>query len=386
MQRTIQCPLPADSDLLETIRVYNKAVQRVIDIGWTKQTYNKNRLHEFSYRDLRETYPKLQSSLIQCARDMASDMLKREKFKHKKPLKKPFSGVRYNQRTFTPFLDSGQISISTLTGRKRYSLIVSKYFQRYFEGRITSLTLYFNKRRKKIIAHLTMEIPDVPVEEPSSFLGVDRGIKRIAVCSNNSFYSTNHILAVKWRYQQLRKKLQSKGSRSSKRKLKQVSGRERRFMTDENRKIAKWVCNMPYNCIVLENIRGLKAHSKQKKKVNKKVRRQFGNWSYYQLERFIIERAEKVGKTVLYVNPRYTSQRCSRCEYISKSNRSSQSHFFCRECWFELNADLNAARNLSDFGKAEIGRASVNSPNVAVLSLTETIVSLSHGVVLATSH
>ncbi len=385
MQRTIQCPLPADPDLLETIRLYNQAVQRVIDIGWAKKTYNKNRLHELSYRALRETHPTLQSSLVQCARDMASDMLKREKFKHKKPLKRPLGGVRYNQRTFTPFLESGKISISTLTGRKKHPLIVPNNFQQYLEGRITSLTLYYNKRRKKIIAYLTMELPDVPVEEPSSFLGVDRGIKRIAVCSNNSFYSTNHILAVKWRYQQLRKKLQSKGTRSAKRKLKRVSGRERRFMTDENRKIAKWVCNMPYNCIVLENIRGIKQHSKKKKKVTKKVRRQFGNWSYYQLERFIIEHAEKVGKTVLYVNPRYTSLKCSRCGYISKKNRPSQSHFFCRECGFTLNADLNAARNLSDFGKAEIGRASVNSPNVAVLPLTETIISLSRRVVLATS-
>jgi IS605 OrfB family transposase len=313
-------------------------------------------------------------------------MLKREKYKHKKPIKRPLSGVRYNQRTFTPFLESGKISISTLAGRKKYPLIIPKYFQQYLRGRITSLTLYYNKRRKKIIAHLTIELSDIPVEEPSSFLGVDRGIKRIAVCSNNSFYSTNHILAVKWKYQQLRKKLQSKGTRSAKRKLKQVSGRERRFMTDENRKIAKWVCDMRYNCIVLENLRGIKQQSKKKNKVAKKVRRQFGNWSYYQLERFIIERAEKVGKTVLYVNPRYTSQRCSRCTYISKTNRLSQSHFFCRKCKFELNADLNAARNLSDFGKAEIGRAYVNSPNVVVLPLSETIVSLSHGVVLATSH
>ena len=386
MRRTIQCPLPADSEILETIRIYNKAVQRVIDIGWAIKTYNKNKLHELSYQDIRATYPKLQSSLIQCARDMASDMLKREKFKHKKPLKRPLSGVRYNQRTFTPFLDSEKISISTVKGRKKYPFTVSKYFQQYLEGRITSLTLYYNKKKNKIIAHLTMEISDVPVEEPSSFLGVDLGIKRVAVCSNNSFYSTNHILAVKWRYQQLRKKLQSKGTRSAKRKLQRVSGRERRFMTDENRKIAKWVCNMSYNCIVLENIRGIKQQSKKKKKVNKKVRRQFGNWSYYQLERFIIERAEKVGKTVLYVNPRYTSQRCSRCGYISKNNRFSQSHFSCRECWFELNADLNAARNLSDFGKSKIGRASVNSPNVAVLPLTETIVSLSYGIVLATNH
>ena len=156
-------------------------------------------------------------------------------------------------------------------------------------------------------------------------------------------------------------------------------------MTDANRKVAKWICAKPFNCIVLENIRGLKQHSKKQKKASKKLRRKFGNWSYYQLEQFIIQRAEKLGKTVLFVNPRYTSQRCSQCGYIAKKNRISQSEFCCRECFFELNADLNAARNLSDFGKAEIGRASVNSPNVAVLPLLITISSLSRGLVLATS-
>ena len=143
---------------------------------------------------------------------------------------------------------------------------------------------------------------------------------------------------------------------------------------------------MPYNCVVVENLRGLKKHSKKTKKVTKKIRRKFGNWSYYQLEQFIIQRAEKLGKTVLFVNPQYTSQRCSQCGHIAKSNRSSQSNFLCKECFFELNADLNAARNLSSLGKAEIGGASVNSPNVAVLPLTVTISSLPRTAVLATSH
>ncbi|MHA2318064.1 MAG: zinc ribbon domain-containing protein, partial [Candidatus Hodarchaeales archaeon] len=55
---------------------------------------------------------------------------------------------------------------------------------------------------------------------------------------------------------------------------------------------------------------------------------------------------------------------------MSRGNRSSQSHFKCQECFFQLNADLNAARNLSDFGMSEIGRASVTSPNVAVLPMS----------------
>ncbi|MFX0183741.1 MAG: RNA-guided endonuclease InsQ/TnpB family protein [Candidatus Hodarchaeota archaeon] len=376
-----------DKDLLETIKIYNNAVQHVIDVGWLQRTFNKNKLHAKTYKELRDKYPMLQSSLVQCARDMASDILKMEKFKHKKPFKRFLSGVRYNQRTFTPFLEAGVISISTIRGRKKYPLVIPPYFHPYLvDGRITSLTLYYNQKRKKIIAFLTIELPDILVEQPPPFLGVDRGIKRIAVCSNNKFYPTNHILATKWKYQQLRKSLQSKGTRSAKRKLRLVRGRERRFMTDENRKLAKWICNMPYNCIVLGNLRGLKQHCKKKRKISKRLRRRFGNWSYYQLEHFIIERAEKVGKTVLFVNAQYTSLRCSRYGYIAKNNRVSQSHFRCRDCLSELNADLNAARNLSDFGKAEIGGASVNSPNVAVLPLTITISSLSHGTVLAASH
>ena len=387
MQRTIQCPLPADDELLETIKSYNKAVQHVIDSGWSRRTFNKTTLHVETYKDLRKRYPCLQSSLVQCARDMAADILKREKFTHKRPIKKLLSGIRYNQRTFTPFLKTGLISISTVMGRKRYPLAIPKYFQQYLAiGRITSLTLYYNKRRKKIIAYLLMELPDILVDEPSSFIGVDRGIKRIAVCSNNTFYPTNHILAVKWKYQQLRKSLQSKGTRSTKRKLRLVCGRERRFMTDENRKLAKWICNMPHNCIVLENIRGLKQQSKKEKKASKKLRRKFGNWSYYQLEQFIIERAEKVGKTILFVNPCFTSQRCSRCGYISSKNRCFQSFFVCGSCSLQLNADLNAARNLSVFGRSGIRRASVNSPNVAVLPMTIVISSLIRGTVLATSH
>ena len=60
--------------------------------------------------------------------------------------------------------------------------------------------------------------------------------------------------------------------------------------------------------------------------------------------------------------------------------------FLCNECFFELNADLNAARNLSNFGKADFGGASVNSPNVVVLPMKVTISSLSRASVLATSH
>ncbi|MGC8692273.1 MAG: zinc ribbon domain-containing protein [Thermoplasmata archaeon] len=51
---------------------------------------------------------------------------------------------------------------------------------------------------------------------------------------------------------------------------------------------------------------------------------------------------------VLYVNPKHTSRRCLRCGYVNKNNRHG-SAFRCKNCVFELNADLNASRNIEVF-------------------------------------
>ena len=364
MIRTIQCPLPYDQDLVETVRIYNQACQHVIDVGYDAKIFNKKILNAMTYASVRDRFPKLQSSLVQCARDMASAMLKRDKFRCKKPTKKDLSAIRYNQRTFTPFLESQRISISTTNGRKKYDLTIPAYFQQYMHGKATSLTLKI-KNKTQIIAYITIELPDIEIKQPKSFLGVDRGIKRVVVLSNNLFWNTREILRIKYKNQHLRQVLQSKGTRSAKRKLKTLSGRERRFMADTNRRIAKWIVNQPHDCIVLERLKGIKTNSKKHQKVNKKVRRKFGNWAYYQLEQFLIQSVEVIGKTILFVNPKYTSQRCHQCGHISKSNRKIQTIFKCQECGYELNADLNSARNISDLGTAVVGRVDVKHPNVA---------------------
>jgi transposase len=51
---------------------------------------------------------------------------------------------------------------------------------------------------------------------------------------------------------------------------------------------------------------------------------------------------------VVAIDPRHTSQTCSKCSYQSRSNRKSQSLFLCKECDYQLNADLNAAYNIRD--------------------------------------
>ncbi|MGC8689717.1 MAG: zinc ribbon domain-containing protein, partial [Thermoplasmata archaeon] len=55
------------------------------------------------------------------------------------------------------------------------------------------------------------------------------------------------------------------------------------------------------------------------------------------------------------VNPNHTSQKYSRFGYIERNNRHG-SVFRCRNCGFELNADLNASSNIEVLGKSEYFR------------------------------
>lgn len=70
-------------------------------------------------------------------------------------------------------------------------------------------------------------------------------------------------------------------------------------------------------------------------------------WSYYDLQQKIEYKAKEFGIEVIYVKPKYTSLRCSKCGCIHEDNRLSQEKFKCQICGEESNADLNAARNIS---------------------------------------
>jgi len=47
-----------------------------------------------------------------------------------------------------------------------------------------------------------------------------------------------------------------------------------------------------------------------------------------------------------YVDPAYTSQRCSHCGWTRKSNRKGL-RFNCGKCGFTANSDLNGSLNIA---------------------------------------
>jgi hypothetical protein len=58
-------------------------------------------------------------------------------------------------------------------------------------------------------------------------------------------------------------------------------------------------------------------------------------------------KAPEYGVAVVYVDPRYTSQRCSKCGHTSRKNRPSRERFVCEKCKHTEHADLNAAKNIA---------------------------------------
>lgn len=75
------------------------------------------------------------------------------------------------------------------------------------------------------------------------------------------------------------------------------------------------------------------------------------NWAAGTLIDAIKWQARQLGVEMILVNPKYTSQRCSKCGRIDRENRpkgkKGASYFKCTGCGYEDHADKNAARNLS---------------------------------------
>ena len=72
---------------------------------------------------------------------------------------------------------------------------------------------------------LVAECADEPEIITKDFLGVDLGIAKIATTSDGKFYSGTKVKNIRRRYFRLRQRLQAKGTKSAKRKLNYVDGK-----------------------------------------------------------------------------------------------------------------------------------------------------------------
>jgi IS605 OrfB family transposase len=343
MRRTIKIPVDFPKEnLIMLLKTSADVFNEHVEWSFESKSYNKNKAHKDLYENLRLKYPDFPSGLLQSIRDTALESIKANKFKFK-PVKSNTSGVRFDKRCAS--IRGNLLSISTLGKRLRTLISIPKHFREVFESwKFTGLQLVFNKQKQKFFACLNYE-KESPKVEDGDVLGIDRGLKNIVSCSNGYEVSGKTRNRIKRKRAFQRKTLQAKGTRSAKHRKRCLGGREKRFSLNENHVIAKEIVRLPYQHFILEKLSKM-----GKKKYGKRFNRKISNWSYHQLEQLMIYKAVALGKTVEYVDPRYTSQRCNCCGHIDSSNRSGIK-FHCKKCGYLDSSDLNAAKNIRDLWK-----------------------------------
>lgn len=342
--------------LLETMHVFNQAANYVAEVAFDEQSADKFKLQKLTYGELRTTY-KLPSQLaIRCI-SKASEAYKRDK--SIKPSFRPEGAVVYDPRVMA-FKGLNRVSLVTLQGR----VIVPFRIGAYQESRMNAIKgqadlLY---RNGTFYLAVTLEVPSPEPNEPEGgTLGVDLGIINIATDSEGETFSGEAIEKNRQRMLKLRSDLQKRGTKSAKRHLKKLSGREARFRKDVNHTISKRIAQKAKDhrqAIAIEDLRHIR--SRTDARLRKSQRAKHSSWSFWQLRFFLSYKATLAGIPLHTVDPRDTSRTCSECGHCEKANRKSQAEFVCKKCGYSDNADRNAAINIS--------RVEVKQPIVSSLS------------------
>jgi IS605 OrfB family transposase len=218
-------------------------------------------------------------------------------------------------------------------------------------------------RDKTFFLHITIE-KQIPEPKGSNPVGVDIGMKNLLVASNGFKAKGGEILAKRRHFRELRSSLQRKGTASAKRRLKRLSGRERRYVNTALHQVSRAFVNTlrEGDIVVMEKLTGICNSVKYRRSQNG----DFHSWAFRKLQSFIEYKALERGIPVVYVEPKNTSITCPRCGCISKANRQSQSLFRCTRCGFQHNADYVASLNLSRLELAPAGWAPVRVPYVGM--------------------
>jgi len=257
------------------------------------------------------------------------------------------------------FVEQGtKISVNTLGQRAVMRFDKPDYYAKYFDG-----TWSFGTGK---IVYLQGEwYLHIPVtksleqkfkgEQPAHVVGLDRGLRFLVTSYDEKgktiFVSGKEIAAKRRAFAAVRAELQTKGTKSAKRALKRISGRENRWMSDVNHRITKTLVDKygENTLFVMEDLTGVSfAETNQK---GKDANRELHSWAFYQFEQFLDYKAKAMGSEMLRVSPKYTSQRCPKCGRIYKENRHHDTHeYICDACGYRSNDDRIGAMNLQFLG------------------------------------
>src|SRR6266700_323113 len=311
--------------LLDSMHQFNAGANYVASVAWASKTANKFALQKLVYGELRATFKLPAQLAIRCI-SKASAASKRDK--SMQPTGQPEGALVYDPRVMS-FKGLTHVSLLTLQGRILVPFLVGGYQSARMDAIKGQADLIYRK-----------------------------GIFYLATDSEGETFSGEAVEKVRQRHHALRGRLQKRGTRSAKRHLKKLSGKERRFRKNTNHVISKRIvqkAQQQHKALAIEELRHIRTRTERTVRHSQRARQ--SSWAFGQLRQFLSYKAALAGVPLHTVDPRNTSRTCSECGHCAKANRKSQACFCCQACGHTDNADRNAAKNIS--------RASVMVPIVS---------------------
>ena len=277
-----------------------------------------------------------------------------------KPLcyKKPQLALPVN-RSYSFINDFSKASISVINDRIKLPFKLTAKQKELFtnsDWKRGSARLVQTGNKWFLHVSFTKKVAEPDIATFDNIIGIDAGLRQIMTIYNaktgQTFFKNGQAIAKKRRnYVKKRQSLQSKNTKSAKRRFKRLSGRENRWMTDINHCLSKTlVSKNPNTLIVVEDLTNVTFDTVNNRK--KENRYEHHSWAFYQLQQDIAYKARKHGSYLIKVNPAYTSQRCPKCGVIRKENRDKTNHIYhCNNCHYQSNDDRVAAMNIVQLGQ-----------------------------------
>jgi len=256
-------------------------------------------------------------------------------------------------------LDDRHITFPKL-GRMRF------YRSQAIKEKIKNYTLSRRGQHWFVSIQVEMDIRPEKSSQLTTAIGLDMGIKHFLTTSEgehvaprNSFRKLEKNLAIKQR-RLSRKKRFSENWKKAKNKVNKVHQKiadaRRDFQHKLSTKISKNHAMIVVEALKIKNMS--KSASGTVDNPGKNVSAKSGlnksilDQGWYEFRRQLDYKSTWRGGHVVEVPPQYTSQRCSSCQHIDALSRQSQEKFACIKCHKQMNADVNAAKNILAAGHA----------------------------------
>jgi len=357
MQLTAQILLDTTAEqfdaLKRTMRLTNACCDYMSKLAFERRIFGRFGLQKMAYREIRDAFPPLAAQVVIRAFAKVADAytLDHDTLRTFKPL----GAISYDIRILSFKPVDKMISIWSVDGRLKIPFKCGKRQLELLQGKRGAADLCLVKGRFYLFVACEVETPK-PIDV-HGVLGVDLGIVNIATDSDGQTYNGAAVEDNRRKFAHRRRNLQRKGTKSARRKLRGISGKQARFQRDTNHGISKRIVQKAQDtgrAIALENLGGIR----DRVTVRRRQRARHANWSFFQLRSFLEYKARQVGLPLVLVDPRNTSKMCPACGHIDSANRPNQSSFKCVRCGFADHADHTAAVNIA-------ARAAVMRPMVS---------------------